>query len=101
MDDSDEEMEWDDSLDDASEEDDEHCFDSEPVRQASCSYEALDASACQQLAQQAVHNVSELLCCQPDVSALLLRHFRWDREKLMDGATRPRARPPARPARLR
>ena len=102
MDDSDEEMEWDDSLDDASEEDDEHCFDSEPVRQASCGYEALDASACQQLAQQAVHNVSELLCCQPDVSALLLRHFRWDREKLMDGATPPRARlpPPSRPPAL-
>ena len=89
MDDSDVEMEWSDSEDGSTLEDDAQVFDSEPVRQTSIGFEALDAAECRQLAQQAVRNMSELLCCQPDVSALLLRHFRWDREKLMDGATPP------------
>ena len=41
------------------------------------------------LAEAEVRSVSELLCCSCDVSALLLRHFRWDREKLTDGAPAP------------
>ena len=68
------------------EDDDEQCFESEPVQAATSSFEGFDAAGCLELAQAEVRSVSELLCCSCDVSALLLRHFRWDREKLTDGA---------------
>ena len=67
-------------------EEDDECFESEPVHAAVVPFQALDAAACLELAQTEVVSVSELLCCTSDVAAQLLRHFSWDREKLMDGA---------------
>ena len=71
------------------EDEDEQCFESEPVLAATSSFQVFDAAGCLELAQAEVRSVSELLCCSCDVSALLLRHFRWDREKLTDGVRKP------------
>lgn len=67
--------------------DDEEGFESALVRRpAAAEWEVLDRERCLELAEQQVKAISELLCCQSEVSAILLRYFRWDREKLTNGA---------------
>lgn len=79
MDDSDCEM--DDS--DQGEEDSENDWvESAPVRQTSALYEVLDAQECLALARAEVSQVCDLLCCDVEVAASLLRQFLWNREKL-------------------
>jgi hypothetical protein len=71
---------------------DEPCFNSEPVRQNTLPYEVLDSAACLALALKEVEELCELLCCSEDVAGILLRQFRWNREKLTEGASSPGAR---------
>jgi len=66
-------------------------FGSEPVRQATVPYVVLDSDACLALAQREVQDLSELLCCSEEVAGILLRQFRWNREKLTEGARTPGA----------
>lgn len=83
MEESDYEMEVEGSeyeSDDAEDEDD--FVESAPVRQVSAAYNVLDAADCQALANEEVTHVRELLDCSFDVAAVLLRQFRWDRERL-------------------
>ena len=44
--------------------------------------QVLDSTRCLSLAEAEVGAISELLCCPTDLAALLLRYFKWDREKL-------------------
>jgi len=67
----------------------EPCFNSEPVRQNTLPFDALDSAACLVLAQKEVRELCELLCCSEDVAGILLRQFRWNREKLTEGAPFP------------
>ena len=73
------------SQDDYDEESDD-CFDEPAVVQQDSLYKVLDEATCASLAQKQVVEVSEVLCCDIDVSQTLLRHFNWDREKLTEGA---------------
>merc|ERR1712176_755481 len=53
-----------------------------PIRHTRALYEVLDARECLALARAEVSQVCELLCCEADVAASLLRQFHWNREKL-------------------
>jgi len=87
MEDSEYEEEYmDDSCDDTSEVDDEPCFDAEDVPKATLPYTVLDPTACAALAQKEMQAVIELLCCNEEVAGILMRQFRWNREKLTEGA---------------
>ena len=51
-------------------------------------FTVLSPADCDAQAKQEVQAVCELLCCDADAAHILLRHFRWDRDKLTDGAPR-------------
>ena len=89
----DDEYEYDE--DDEDEDDDVGFADAPPVQRMETTYRPLDPEACRALATRRVDEVKELLCCDGTVAAMLLRFFRWDQEKLMEGA--PRACPAPRP----
>jgi len=83
MSDSDYEMHDSDDGDDYDDDEDDTCWaESAPVRQATSCFEVLDAGACLAVATQQVNEVCELLCVGKDVASILLRQFRWDRERL-------------------
>jgi len=69
----------------------EEIFDSEPIRQQTQTFTVLDASECLALAQKEVDEVRELLCCSEEVASILMRQFRWNREKLTEGEDAPAA----------
>lgn len=69
----------------------EEIFDSEPIRQQTQTFTVLDASECLALAQKEVDEVRELLCCSEEVASILMRQFRWNREKLTEGEEAPAA----------
>jgi len=69
---------------------DESCFDSPTVPQAEVSFQVLDSSMCNSMAQKRVDEITELLSCSEEAAVKMLRLFKWDREKLMDAwATEP------------
>jgi len=74
MDDEDEDME--------SQDEDDNWVDSDPVRQATLNYEVLDSAACKEMAMRLVRQVGDLLSCESEQAAILLRQFRWDQERL-------------------
>ena len=57
-----------------------------PIRHTRALYQVLDTQECFALASAEVAQVYDLLCCEADVAASLLRQFRWNREKLTAGA---------------
>ena len=57
-------------------------------------YKVLNAGDCSAAAQKQVREVAELLCCDEETCSLMLRYFRWNREKLMEGNTRRRPHAP-------
>ena len=61
-------------------------FEAPPIVAQDSLFHVLLPEDCEQRARAQVKDVCELLCCEPDVAQLLLRHFRWDRDKLTDGA---------------
>ena len=60
-------------------------FEAPPVVAQDSRYHVFSPEECLRQAEAKVKDVCELLCCQPDVAHLLLRHFRWDHDKLTDG----------------
>jgi hypothetical protein len=64
--------------------DESDVFQAPPVRAAESTYDVLDADACRSLAEAQVKEVCELLCCDARSAEVLLRHFRWDRDRLTD-----------------
>jgi ariadne-1 len=88
MDDSEEEMDY--SDDDMSEmggdgsEDDVGFADGPPVQRQESTFTPLDNEGLRVMAGNRVDEVMELLCCDRNVAAMLLRFFRWDQEKLME-----------------
>eukprot|EP00965_Chrysotila_dentata_P119969 3968136-Pleurochrysis_carterae.AAC.3 len=84
MDDSDVDMS--DSEYQDSDVDDNTWVESAPVRQPPPAYLVLDEAECLSTAEAQVRQVSEMLCVEPDVAAILLRQFRWDRERMTTGA---------------
>jgi len=80
---------------------DDEIFEAPAVQAQESTFSVLTPEDCEKLAEHEVQSVTELLCCPPAVGQLLLRHFRWDRDKLTDGATAAcptknvLARPPA------
>ncbi len=90
MDDSEEEMDY--SDDDMSEmgddgsDDDVGFADGPPVQRQESTFTPLDNEGLRVMAGNRVDEVMELLCCDRNVAAMLLRFFRWDQEKLMEGA---------------
>jgi len=81
--------EWDDDDDDNYDDDDDdmgsdECFDEPAVVQQDSLFEVLDESTCEAMAKKQVVEVAEILCCDIDVAQTLLRHFKWDREKLTE-----------------
>ena len=47
-------------------------------------FTVLTPDECNAQAEKAVASVVELLCCEPLVAQMLLRHFRWDKDKLTE-----------------
>jgi ariadne-1 len=45
----------------------------------------LDAAQCKDQAARRVLEVAEVLACDLDTAQVLLRHYKWDKEKLTDG----------------
>ena len=76
-------------------------FEAPPVVAQESRYHVFSPEECLRQAEAKVKDVCELLCCQPDVAHLLLRHFRWDHDKLTDGERSRRVLARARPAQLR
>ena len=81
-------------------------FEAPPVVAVEPTFRVLTAEQCLERANAKVAEVVELLCCDTQVAALLLRRYRWDTDKLTDGAPRHRRRlraraprPPPAPAR--
>ena len=65
-------------------------------------YKVLNAGDCSAAAQKQVREVAELLCCDEETCSLMLRYFRWNREKLMEGVlhAQPASRTPHPPSHL-
>ena len=59
--------------------------DAPPVQRVEPSFTALDSDGCRAMANTRVAEVKEVLCCDAAIAAMLLRFFRWDKEKLMEG----------------
>ena len=59
--------------------------DAPPVQRVEKSFTALDGDGCRAMANTRVEEVKEILCCDAAIAAMLLRFFRWDKEKLMEG----------------
>ena len=89
MDDSDEEMSYDSEYDDDNESD---AFEAPPITHHESMFAILDEPECLRLANKAASEMAELLCCDLDTAATLLRRHKWDKDKLTDGA--PRCLPP-------
>ena len=89
-----------DDEDDYSEDgDDDQVFEAPAVQQQESTFNVLTPEECEAAANREVQSVCELLCCEASVAGILLRHFKWDRDKLTDGGCRTSARacpPPAR-----
>ena len=64
-------------------------FEAPPVLVVEAVFHVLTPAECLARAEAQVQEMTELLCCDPMVAQLLLRHFRWNRDKLTDGAHRP------------
>ena len=65
-------------------------FEAPPVQQTEVAFNVLSPDECQALAQKEVRDVVDMLNCEESVAQLLLRHFKWDKDKLFDGMPRPR-----------
>ena len=82
---------------DEEDEEDGGFLDEPAVHRQETSFQVLDQAACLSLAEKEVSETSELLCCDRETAALMLRMYRWDREKLMEvcslflDCSRPRA----------
>ena len=63
--------------------------DAPPVQRVEQSFTALDGDGCRVMANTRVEEVKEILCCNAAIAAMLLRFFRWDKEKLMEGEHAP------------
>mmetsp|Transcript_41678 Transcript_41678/g.73283 ORF Transcript_41678/g.73283 Transcript_41678/m.73283 type:complete len:132 (+) Transcript_41678:174-569(+) len=63
------------------------CFDEPAVTRHDAAFAVLDEEACLALASKVVEEVSVLLCCGAEVAHSLLRSFKWDRERLIEGGT--------------
>ena len=59
--------------------------DAPPVQRVEPSFTVLDSDGCRAMANTRVAEVKEVLCCDAAIAAMLLRFFRWDKEKLMEG----------------
>jgi len=91
----------DDGMTESSEEyesnDDDGAFEAPPVVRQDTAFSVMRPAECLAQAQQHVLAVTELLCCSAEVATVLLRHFRWDRDKLTEGGSaQPDHRNPAR-----
>jgi len=63
---------------------DGEAFDEPEVAKQESTFDVLDSAACQTMAQQRCVEISELLCTDLETSQTLLRHFRWDKERLTE-----------------
>ena len=70
-------------------EDDGGFADAPPICKRLQSFTALDGDGCRAMANACVDEVKEILCCDAPTAAMLLRFFRWDKKKLMEGAHSP------------
>ena len=80
---------WEMSEDSDDDDDDVGFADAPPVQRAEQSFTGLDSDGCRAMANTRVDEVKDILCCDARVAAMLLRFFRWDKEKLMEGKTLP------------
>ena len=59
-------------------------FEAPTVAHQESTFTVLTPDECNAQAEKAVASVVELLCCEPLVAQMLLRHFRWDKDKLTE-----------------
>ena len=81
-----------DDTDDDDDDDDDNDVgfaDAPPVQRIEQPFTALDSDGCRAMANTRVDEVKEILCCDAPMAAMLLRFFRWDKEKLMEGKALP------------
>ena len=72
--------------------DDDDAFNQAPDPTAKeAEFKCLAPEECKELASKAVKGVMELLCCDTQVAQVLLRQYKWDQDKLVEGehATSP------------
>ena len=74
---------------DPSDDGDDEMFETPAVQAKESMFTVLEPEDCEKRAMKEVTSVVDLLCCDPAVAQILLRHFKWDRDKLTDGACRP------------
>ena len=69
-------------------EDDENdaVFEAPAVQHQESSFQVLTPAECEAAARQAVQSVVDLLCCEEDAAQILLRRYKWDQDRLTDGA---------------
>ena len=89
MSDDEDEYMYDSDEDDSAEYLDEEGFDAPPVEAHEQVFSVLDGATCLECAQTEVRDTSDLLCVPAATAEVLLRAFRWDREKLTEGAPHP------------
>ena len=65
--------------------DDDEVFEAPTIQHQESAFAVLTPEDCEAKAKAEVQAVVELLCCEPGVAHILLRHFKWDRDKLTDG----------------
>jgi len=82
MDDDEDYME--DSDVDEDDDDDDDVFEGPAVTAVESTFTVLTPEECLTQAEKEVQSVVELLCCEPGAAHILLRHFKWDRDKLTD-----------------
>ena len=66
--------------------DSDDAFEAPPLAKPDSVYAVLTPTEAAEHASKQVVEVTSVLNCDREAAILLLRHFRWDRDKLMDGA---------------
>lgn len=73
------------SFDEEGSDQDDAAFEGPPPVAKKKSYDVLDPVMCLASAQKQVETVVDLLCCEPAVAQILLRRYKWDQDKLIEG----------------
>jgi len=83
-DDEEEDGMYDDDAEDDDDEDGDGAFNEPLVSKQESTFDVLEEDACRSMAQKKVVEAAELLACELDVAQQLLRHYKWDQEKMCD-----------------
>ena len=64
-------------------------FEASLVKESFSAFSVLAPTDCLELAQTEISFIAEIFCCTQSAAQVLVRHFRWNRDKLTEGVHPP------------